>query len=85
MKNWYSPIMMERFGRGVVISWRENNIKNEEQGGEEEVEDGIPKATFGACVRDNSSDPQFNQDGNIGVKVTLLPHNGPHSSPNLTT
>ncbi|KAG8254186.1 hypothetical protein J6590_015072 [Homalodisca vitripennis] len=22
MKNWYSPIMMERFGRGVVISWR---------------------------------------------------------------
>ncbi|KAG8247615.1 hypothetical protein J6590_057172 [Homalodisca vitripennis] len=32
MKNWYSPIMMERFGRGVVMSWRENNIKTEEQG-----------------------------------------------------
>ncbi|KAG8308585.1 hypothetical protein J6590_106232 [Homalodisca vitripennis] len=27
--------MMERFGRGVVMSWRENNIKTEEQGGEE--------------------------------------------------
>ncbi|KAG8273062.1 hypothetical protein J6590_028952 [Homalodisca vitripennis] len=37
MKNWYSPIMMERFDRGVVMSWRENNIKNEEQGGEEDV------------------------------------------------
>ncbi|KAG8254980.1 hypothetical protein J6590_103636 [Homalodisca vitripennis] len=47
MKNWYSPIMMERFGRG-------NAIKTEEQGGEEEVEDGIRKATFGsasACAR----------------------------------
>ncbi|KAG8295099.1 hypothetical protein J6590_088029 [Homalodisca vitripennis] len=32
MKNWYSPIMMERFGRGVVMSWREKNIKTEEQG-----------------------------------------------------
>ncbi|KAG8311604.1 hypothetical protein J6590_040158 [Homalodisca vitripennis] len=55
MKNWYSPIiMMEIFGRGVVMSWRENNIKNEEQGREEEVEDRIRKATFGsasACVR----------------------------------
>ncbi|KAG8319049.1 hypothetical protein J6590_099566 [Homalodisca vitripennis] len=34
---------MERFGRGVVMSWRENNIKTEEQGGEREVEDGISK------------------------------------------
>ncbi|KAG8247055.1 hypothetical protein J6590_070532 [Homalodisca vitripennis] len=54
MKNWYSPIMMERFGRGVVMSWRENNIKTEEQGGEKEVEDGISKRKFGsasACVR----------------------------------
>ncbi|KAG8307069.1 hypothetical protein J6590_032971 [Homalodisca vitripennis] len=45
--------MKERFGRGMVMSWRENNIKNEEQGEEEEVEDGIRKATFGsasACV-----------------------------------
>ncbi|KAG8246177.1 hypothetical protein J6590_090071 [Homalodisca vitripennis] len=25
--------MMERFGRGVVMSWREKNIKTEEQGG----------------------------------------------------
>ncbi|KAG8261432.1 hypothetical protein J6590_072578 [Homalodisca vitripennis] len=44
MKNCYSPIMMERFGRGVVMSWRENNIKTEEQGGEEEVEDGNSKS-----------------------------------------
>ncbi|KAG8293391.1 hypothetical protein J6590_018809 [Homalodisca vitripennis] len=36
--------MMERFGRGVVMSWRENNIKTEEQGGEEEVEDGNSKS-----------------------------------------
>ncbi|KAG8324775.1 hypothetical protein J6590_084198 [Homalodisca vitripennis] len=35
MKNWYSPIMMERFGRGVVMSWREKNIKKEEQRGRE--------------------------------------------------
>ncbi|KAG8330713.1 hypothetical protein J6590_056539 [Homalodisca vitripennis] len=41
MKNWYSPIMMERFGRGVAMSWRVNNIKTEEQGG---VEDGKPKS-----------------------------------------
>ncbi|KAG8261276.1 hypothetical protein J6590_077335 [Homalodisca vitripennis] len=41
--------MMERFGRGVAMSWRENNIKNEEQGGEEEVEDGFRKATFGSA------------------------------------
>ncbi|KAG8329356.1 hypothetical protein J6590_088264 [Homalodisca vitripennis] len=43
------------FGIGVVMeSWRENNIKNEEQKGKEKVEDGIRKATFrsaSACVR----------------------------------
>ncbi|KAG8330198.1 hypothetical protein J6590_068809 [Homalodisca vitripennis] len=49
MKNWYSPIMMERFGRGVVMSWRENNIKTEEQGGEREVEDGISKKEVREC------------------------------------
>ncbi|KAG8291615.1 hypothetical protein J6590_056075 [Homalodisca vitripennis] len=41
---------MERFDRG---GWREENIKTEEQGGQEEVEEGIRKGTFGsasACV-----------------------------------
>ncbi|KAG8253515.1 hypothetical protein J6590_032311 [Homalodisca vitripennis] len=49
MKNWYSPIMMERFGRGVVMSWWENNVKTEEQGGEEEVEDGNSKSDAQEC------------------------------------
>ncbi|KAG8304719.1 hypothetical protein J6590_087087 [Homalodisca vitripennis] len=44
MKIWYSSIMMERFGRGVVMSWQENNIKTEEEGREEEVEDGKSKS-----------------------------------------
>ncbi|KAG8324929.1 hypothetical protein J6590_079855 [Homalodisca vitripennis] len=48
-KNWYSPIMMERFDRVVVMSWRENNIKTEEQGGEEEVEDGNSKSDVREC------------------------------------
>ncbi|KAG8246380.1 hypothetical protein J6590_086297 [Homalodisca vitripennis] len=45
---------IREYGLGVVMNWRENNIKNEEQGGEEAAEDGIRKATFGsasACVR----------------------------------
>ncbi|KAG8300597.1 hypothetical protein J6590_072773 [Homalodisca vitripennis] len=49
MKNWHSPIMMERFGRGVVMSWRENNFKTEEQGGEEKVEDGNSKSDVREC------------------------------------
>ncbi|KAG8297559.1 hypothetical protein J6590_033087 [Homalodisca vitripennis] len=54
MKNWYSPIMMDRFGRGVVMSWRENNIKTEEQGGEGKSRTRFRKRKFGsasACIR----------------------------------
>ncbi|KAG8293852.1 hypothetical protein J6590_007517 [Homalodisca vitripennis] len=46
--------MMERFGRGVVMSWRENNIKTEEQEERKKSKMGIRKARFGsasACVR----------------------------------
>ncbi|KAG8255086.1 hypothetical protein J6590_101185, partial [Homalodisca vitripennis] len=83
MKNWYSPIMMERFGRGVVLSWRENNIKNEEEGGEEEVEDGIRKATFGsasACVhvREKSLLAHFNYHLTFSV---ILGWTRQHSAP----
>ncbi|KAG8334669.1 hypothetical protein J6590_085152, partial [Homalodisca vitripennis] len=31
------------------MSWRENNIKTEEQGGEEEVEDGNSKSEVREC------------------------------------
>ncbi|KAG8318281.1 hypothetical protein J6590_006595 [Homalodisca vitripennis] len=42
--------MMERFGIGVVMeSWRENNIKTEEQGREEKVEDGNSKSDVREC------------------------------------
>ncbi|KAG8257648.1 hypothetical protein J6590_045116 [Homalodisca vitripennis] len=62
--------MMERFGRGVVMSWRENNIKNEEQGGEEEVEEGFEKRRSGvpvlvSCAGKKSFRPHFIQQPHI--------------------
>ncbi|KAG8297132.1 hypothetical protein J6590_041440 [Homalodisca vitripennis] len=41
--------MMERFGRGVVMSWRENNIKTEKQGGEGRSRTGSRKVRFGSA------------------------------------